>query len=76
MPYAVLEQKLRMVSEQDFDFVSHFLDLVLQNRQKADVEQKAKHNAEYCAMLDKSFSQLEKGEVVVKSMAELRAMER
>ncbi len=73
MSYAVLEQKLKMVSEQDFDFVSHFLDLVLQNRKKADAKQK--NNAEYFAMLDHSFSQLEQGETVVKSMAELRAME-
>ncbi len=73
MPYAVLEQKLKMVSEQDFDFVSHFLDLVLSNRKKADAEQK--NNDEYCTMLDHSFSQLKTGDVVVKSMAELRAME-
>lgn len=45
MPYAVLEKKLRMVSEQDFDFVSHFLDLVLSNRKKANAEQSAKNNA-------------------------------
>ncbi len=76
MPYAVLEKKLRMVSEQDFDFVSHFLDLVLSNRKKANSEQSAKNNAEYSAMLDHSFSQLETGDIVVKSMSELRAMER
>lgn len=74
MPYAVLEQKLRMVNEQDFDFVSHFLDLVLSNRKKADAEE-AQRKAEYSAMLNKSFAQLERGEVVVKSMEELRAME-
>ncbi len=76
MPYAVLEKKLRMVSEQDFDFVSHFLDLVLSNRKKANAEQSTKNNAEYSAMLDHSFSQLETGDIVVKSMSELRAMER
>ncbi len=75
MPYAVLEQKLRMVNEQDFDFVSHFLDLVLANRKNYEDSQKEAQNAEYNAMLDKSFAQLESGETVVKSMEELRAME-
>ncbi len=37
--------------------------------------QKAKRNAEYLAMLDKSHGQLENGDVVVKTMDELRAME-
>jgi len=75
MPYATLEKKLRMVSEQDFDFVSHFLDLVLANSKSREESQKNKNNSEYSAMLDKSFAQLENGETVVKSMSELRAME-
>jgi hypothetical protein len=76
MSYAVLEQKLRMVNEQDFEFVSHFLDLVLSNRKNSSKEnQKSMQNSDYLAMLDKSFSQLESGDVVVKSMDELRAME-
>lgn len=37
--------------------------------------QKAKRNAEYLAMLDKSREQLENGDVFVKTMDELRAME-
>ena len=36
--------------------------------------QKAKRNAEYLAHLDRSFSQLEQGEVIVKSMDELERM--
>ena len=36
--------------------------------------QKAKRNAEYLAHLDRSFSQLEQGEVIVKSMYELERM--
>lgn len=68
MPYAVLEQKLRMIPEQDFEFVSRFLDMVLSNS-------KNRANAEYLEMLDRSYDQLEKGEVVVKSMSELRDME-
>ena len=72
MPYAVLEQKLRMVSEQDFDFVSRFLDMVLASSQN---RKKEKQNEQYLAMLDRSYEQLENGEVVVKSMDELRAME-
>ena len=68
MPYAVLEQKLRMIPEQDFEFVSRFLDMVLSNS-------KNRANAEYLEMLDRSYDQLEKGDVVVKSMSELRDME-
>lgn len=72
MPYAVLEQKLRMIPEQDFEFVSHFLDLVLANgKGKSNSEQ----NAEYIEMLDRSFAQLKNGDVIIKSMEELRAME-
>ena len=37
--------------------------------------QKAKRNAEYLAMLDKSDEELEAGKVVVKTMKELEAME-
>ena len=36
--------------------------------------QKAKRNAEYLAKLDRSFEQLERGEVIVKSMEELETM--
>ena len=68
MPYAVLEQKLRMIPEQDFEFVSRFLDMVLRSS-------KNRANAEYLDMLDRSYDQLEKGDVVVKSMSELRDME-
>lgn len=68
MPYAVLEQKLRMIPEQDFEFVSRFLDMVLSSS-------KNRANAEYLDMLDRSYDQLEKGDVVVKSMSELRDME-
>lgn len=37
--------------------------------------EKAKRNAEYLEKLDRSVKQLENGEVVHKTMAELRAME-
>ncbi len=36
--------------------------------------QKAKKNAEYLAHLDRSFAQLEQGDVVVKSMEELEKL--
>ena len=76
MPYAVLEQKLRMIPEQDFDFVSKFLDLILLNSKNRSLStDESDKDSEYLKMLDKSFGQLEKGEVVVKSMEELRAME-
>ena len=72
MSYAALEQKLRMVPEKDFDFVARFLDLLLGNRNSETSVQ----NNEYLNMLDKSFAQLKSGDVVVKSMSELRAMEK
>ena len=37
--------------------------------------QKAKRNAEYLAMLDKSGEELKAGKVIVKTMEELEAME-
>lgn len=37
--------------------------------------QKTKRNAEYLAMLDRSYEQLEHGEIIHKTMEELRAME-
>ncbi|MDR3275786.1 MAG: hypothetical protein LBT11_01020 [Treponema sp.] len=37
-------------------------------------KEKAWHNAEYLAMLDRSFRQLEEGKVVVKTMEELDEM--
>lgn len=37
--------------------------------------QKAKRNAEYLAMLDKSNEELKAGKIVVKTMEELEAME-
>lgn len=37
--------------------------------------QRAKRNAEYLEMLDRSINQVESGDVVVKSLGELRAME-
>lgn len=75
MPYTVLEKKLRMISEEDFDFVSHFLDMVLANEKIRSQPQTNKNNEKYESMLNNSFAQLERGEVVVKSMSELRAME-
>lgn len=46
MPYAVLEQKLRLVPESEFDFVSQILDFVLSKNsksEKASVENKEKN---------------------------------
>ena len=36
MPYAVLEQKLRLVPESEFDFVSQILDFVLSRNSKSE----------------------------------------
>ena len=41
MPYAALEQKLRLIPESEFDFVSQILDFVLsRNSNKAKEESK------------------------------------
>ncbi|MBQ9207380.1 MAG: DUF2281 domain-containing protein [Treponema sp.] len=41
MSYAALEQKLRLVPESDFDFVSQFLDLILSRNSKRTKTKKA-----------------------------------
>lgn len=57
--------------------MSRILDLFLSNRKTSSKKnQKNMPNSDYLAMLDKSFSQLESGDVIVKSMDELRAMEK
>lgn len=51
--------------------------MFLSNRKTSSKKnQKNMPNSDYLAMLDKSFSQLESGDVIVKSMDELRAMEK
>lgn len=49
-------------------------NVVVISEQEYNDLQKAKRNAEYLAKLDRSFAQLERGEVVVKSMEELERM--
>lgn len=49
-------------------------NVVIVSEQEYNELQKAKRNAEYLAMLDESYAQLERGEVVVKSMEELERM--
>lgn len=46
------------------------------NETEYNALQKAKRNAEYLAMLDKSDEELKNGKVVVKTMEELEAMEK
>lgn len=46
------------------------------NEAEYNALQKAKRNAEYIAMLDKSDEELKAGKVVVKTMGELEAMEK
>jgi antitoxin YefM len=48
--------------------------VVLSEREYNELE-KAKSNAEYLAMLDKSMNELNEGKVVVKTLDELEAME-
>ena len=45
------------------------------NEAEYNALQKAKRNAEYLAMLDKSDKELRDGKVVVKTMEDLEAME-
>lgn len=49
-------------------------NVVIVSEQEYNESQKAKRNAEYFAKLDRSFEQLERGKVIVKSMDELEAM--
>ena len=49
--------------------------VIISAKEYADL-QKAQKRAEYLSMLDNSFKQLETGDVVVKSLEELRAMEK
>lgn len=48
--------------------------VLMSEREYAELD-RIRRNNEYMAMLDKSFAEAESGDVVVKSMAELRAME-
>ena len=49
-------------------------NVVIVSEKEYNELQKAKRNSEYLAMLDESYAQLERGEVVVKSMEELEHM--
>lgn len=49
-------------------------NVVIVSEQEYNDLQKAKRNAEYLAKLDRSFAQLERGEVIIKSMEELERM--
>ncbi|MCD7764885.1 MAG: type II toxin-antitoxin system Phd/YefM family antitoxin [Lachnospiraceae bacterium] len=49
-------------------------NVVIVSEQEYNDLQKAKRNAEYLTKLDRSFEQLERGEVVVKSFEELERM--
>lgn len=49
-------------------------NVVIVSEREYNELQKAKRNAEYFSKLDHSFAQLERGEVIVKSMDELEHM--
>ena len=49
-------------------------NVVVISEQEYNELQRAKRNAEYLAKLDRSFAQLKQGEVVIKSMEELKRM--
>lgn len=55
--------------------VSRPKNVVIVSEKEYNEMAKAKRNAEYLAMLDKSFQQLEEGKTISFSMEELRAME-
>ena len=50
-------------------------NVVIVSQAEYEKLQNAKRIAEYYTMLDKSFEELKRGEVVVKSLEELRGME-
>ncbi len=49
-------------------------NIVMLSEHEYNEMMKAKRNAEYLAHLDRSFAQLERGEVIVKSMEELERL--
>ncbi|MDD3796314.1 MAG: type II toxin-antitoxin system Phd/YefM family antitoxin [Lachnospiraceae bacterium] len=49
-------------------------NIIMLSEKEFNELQKAKHNAEYLSMLDRSFEQLAHGDVVIKSMEELERM--
>jgi antitoxin YefM len=53
----------------------HNENLVVLSEKEYNELEKARRNAEYLAMINKSMQQLAEGKVVVKTMAELEAME-
>lgn len=53
----------------------HNENLVVLSEKEYNELEKARRNAEYLAMIDKSMQELAEGKVVVKTMEELEAME-
>lgn len=49
-------------------------NIIMMSEKEYNDLQKAKRNADYLSMIDRSVAQLERGEVVVKSMEELERM--
>lgn len=49
-------------------------NIIMMSEKEYNDLQKAKRNAEYLTMIDRSVAQLENGEVIVKSMEELEKM--
>lgn len=49
-------------------------NIIMMSEKEYNDLQKAKRNADYLAMIDRSVAQLERGEIVVKSMEELEQM--
>jgi antitoxin YefM len=50
--------------------------VVVMSESEYDEMAKAKHNAEYIAMLERSKQQIREGKVIFKTIEELRALER
>lgn len=50
-------------------------NIVMLSEKEYNALQKAKHNEEYLAMIDKSLSEAKTGNVIIKSMDELEKME-
>lgn len=49
-------------------------NIIMMSEKEYNDLQKAKRNADYLAMINRSVAQLERGEIVVKSMEELEQM--
>jgi quinolinate synthase len=73
--YHLKADELNADAVQDLKNVYHEDEIVILPKTEYEELEKARHNAAYTEKLLNSMRELEEGKVIVKTMAELRAME-